>query len=118
MYRKGNVGKDTITDFTLGTTGNADADKLNFADVLQGYEPANIADFVRLVADASTGPAGQISVMVDYNGKADGSVFTPYLQVDLSGVTLAASETAYGTTQSNLDALRTAMMINGQLILA
>jgi hypothetical protein len=115
VYRKGNVGKDTITDFTLGTTGNADADKLNFADLLQGYDPTNIADFVRLEADATT---GQVSVKVDYNGKADGSVFTHYLQVDLNGVTLAASDTAYGTTQTDLDALRAAMMSNGQLILA
>ena len=114
VYRKGNVGKDTITDFTLGATGNSDVDKLNFADLLQGYDPANIADFVRLEADATT---GQVSVKVDYNGKADGSVFTPYLQVDLTGVTLAASGTAYGTTQADLDALRAAMMSNGQLIL-
>ena len=115
VYRKGNVGKDTITDFTLGTTGNADADKLNFADLLQGYDPANIADFVRLEADATT---GQVSVKVDYNGKADGSVFTHYLQVDLNGVTLTDSDTAYETTQTDLDALRAAMMSNGQLILA
>jgi hypothetical protein len=114
-YRKGNVGKDTITDFTLGTTGNADADKLNFADLLQGYDPANIADFMRFEADVAT---GDVSVRVDYNGKADGSVFTPYLQVELSGVTLAASDTAYGATHGDMDALRAAMISNGQLILA
>jgi hypothetical protein len=114
LYRAGNVGKDTIADFTVGVASTADTDKLNLADLLEGYSTANIADFVRIAANGTTG----VSVQVDFNGKADGSAFTPYMQVDLTGVTLTSAATAYGTTVADLDALRAAMVTNGQLILA
>jgi hypothetical protein len=116
LYRAGNVGKDTIADFTLGVASTAATDKLNLADLLEGYSTANIADFVRLEADATT---AQVSVQVDFNGKADGSAFTPYMQVDLTGVTLTSAAAAYSlTTLADMDALRAAMVTNGQLILA
>ncbi len=118
LYRAGNVGKDTIADFTLGAAATANTDKLNLADLLEGYSAANIADFVRIAANGTTG----VSVQVDFNGKADGSAFTPYMQVDLTGVTLASATAAYSptspTTLADMDALRAAMIANTQLILA
>jgi hypothetical protein len=106
VYRAGNVGKDTITDFTLGTT--AEADVLNLADLLEGYDAANIADFVRFELLG----AGDVTVKVDFNGTVDGSAFTPYLQIDLTNLGLTS------TSQADLDALRTTMVTDGQLILA
>jgi len=108
------VGKDTIADFTLGAAATANTDKLNLADLLEGYSAANIADFVQLTAIGSTG----VSVQIDFNGKADGTSFDSYMQVDLTGVTLASAGTAYGATPADMDALRAAMMTSGQLILA
>ena len=114
VYRAGNVGKNTIADFTLGAAATANTDKLNLADLLEGYSAANIADFVKLTAIGSTG----VSVQIDFNGKADGSSFNSYMQVDLTGVTLASAGAAYGATPGDMDALRAAMMASGQLILA
>ncbi|MDA9885475.1 type I secretion C-terminal target domain-containing protein, partial [Burkholderiaceae bacterium] len=114
VYRAGNVGKDTIADFTLGAAATANTDKLNLADLLEGYSAANIADFVKLTAIGSTG----VSVQIDFNGKADGTSFDSYMQVDLTGVTLASAGTAYGATPADMDALRAAMITSGQLILA
>ena len=119
LYRAGNVGKDTIADFTLGAAATANTDNLNLADLLEGFTASsNIADFVRIAANGTTG----VSVQVDFNGKADGSAFTPYMQVDLTGVTLASAAAAYSptspTTLADMDALRAAMIANTQLILA
>jgi hypothetical protein len=108
------VGKDTIADFTLGAAATANTDKLNLADLLERYSADNIADFVQLTAIGSTG----VSVQIDFNGKADGTSFDSYMQVDLTGVTLASAGAAYGATPADMDALRAAMMTSGQLILA
>ena len=57
-------------------------------------------------------------MQIDFNGKADGSSFNSYMQVDLTGVTLASAGAAYRATPGDMDALRAAMMASGQLILA
>jgi hypothetical protein len=113
IYRTGNVGKDTITDFTVGGVGVvAGADKLNLAELLKGYfNPAtsNVNDFVQLQALSTTGT----KVLVDFNGKADGSTFTPYMEIDLAGVTLAS------TGMADYTALRTLLITtNHQIIMA
>lgn len=109
VYRAGNVGKDVITDFALGTFGtDANADRLQLSDVLQGYVAgtSDLNDFVRLVDNGTS-----VSVQVDFNGKADGSVFQHYLEVQLTGVTLA------GAGAADVDTLRQALINNGQLVI-
>ncbi|HTO80761.1 MAG TPA: type I secretion C-terminal target domain-containing protein [Methylomirabilota bacterium] len=62
-------GKDTITDFTVGSGG----DKLDIADILVGYVEgtSDAHDFVQCIATA----AGT-TVKVDANGTAGGAAFT------------------------------------------
>nr|CBA28118.1 hypothetical protein Csp_A05680 [Curvibacter putative symbiont of Hydra magnipapillata] len=115
VYRKGNVGRDTITDFAVYTVGNGTAastaaDTINVADLLQGYVPgtSSVNDFVRVVNNGS----GVAQVQVDYNGKADGSSFMPYMVMNLTGVTLAS------TGMASFDALRDSLVAHDQLVLS
>jgi hypothetical protein len=106
VYRKDNVGKDAITDFSITGAG---ADTLDLSNLLQGYVKATSAvnDFVRVVDNG----LGEAQVQVDYNGKADGSGFTAYMAIDLKGVTLAS------TGEASFESLRTNLMTNSHLVL-
>jgi hypothetical protein len=113
VYRKGNVGQDTITDFgvygqTLAQSANADV--INVANLLQGFVQGTSAvnDFVRIV-DNGTGTA---QLQVDYNGKADGSGFMPYMSINLTGVTLAS------TGAASFAALRDTLVARDQLLVS
>ncbi len=111
VYRMANVGKDVITDFGVrGVAGilTANEDVINIHDLLKGYVSgtSDSNDYVRLVDNGTS-----VSVKVDFNGKADGSVFQSYMEVQLSGVTLS------NTGATDVDALRMAMITHGQLVL-
>lgn len=112
-YRQGNIGADTIADFTVRASGataaGANDDVLNLSNLLQGYVAgaSAAADFVRLVANGATGA----TLKVDFNGHADGSSFTPYFNVNLTGVTLAS------TGAASFDDLLATMRTSGQMVL-
>lgn len=64
---------------------------------------------MRLEALSTTGT----KVLVDFNGKADGSTFQHYMEIDLTGVTLAS------TGAADFTALRDLLVnTNHQIILA
>jgi hypothetical protein len=112
VYRAGNVGRDTITDFGVrGMSGilSANEDVIDLRDLHQGYADgsSDVNDFVRLV----DGGSGVARLRVDFNGKADGSAFTPYMEVNLTGVTLAS------TGASSFDNLLQKLITEGQVVL-
>lgn len=113
MYRQGNIGADTIADFGVRTSGattaGANDDVLNLRNLLQGYADGTsaVADFVRLAANGTTGA----TLKVDFNGHADGSSFTPYFNVNFTGMTLAS------TGAASFDDLLTTMRTSGQIVL-
>ena len=66
-------GLDFITDFEKGGVGPAAIDKIDVADVLTNYQDgANIADYVRVVADGN----GNTFVQIDANGAVGGHVYS------------------------------------------
>ena len=66
-------GLDFITDFEKGGVGPAAIDKIDVADVLTNYQDgANIADYVRVVADGK----GNTFVQIDANGAVGGHAYS------------------------------------------
>ena len=111
VYRKGNVGKDAITDFAVGWNGQgSNADIIDVRDLLQGFVPGTsvVNDFVRIINNGSNTQ----QLVIDYNGKADGSGFEPYMAIDLQNMSLAS------TGVSSYDALRDRLVANDQLVLS
>lgn len=111
VYRKGNVGMDTITDFGAFKGQGANADIINLTDLLQGFAwgTSNINDFVRAVAYNET----TVSLQIDYNGKADGSGFQPYMIINLPDVAPASMGVIGGN-----DALVNTLVARHQLVLS
>jgi hypothetical protein len=62
--------KDAITDFTMGS--GADGDKLDLADLLDGYTSGStLADFITLTDDST-----DTSIAIDINGDSSGTDLT------------------------------------------
>lgn len=80
-------GNDTITDFTIGSGG----DKLDFKDLLLGYDStSNLANFLS-VTDAGNGNG--VTIAVDANGDGNGTDLSVTLSgIGTGGLTLASFE--------------------------
>ncbi|MBY6111365.1 tandem-95 repeat protein [Halomonas sp. DP1Y21-3] len=90
--------RDTVTDFTVGEFGvDADADRLDLADLLQGADETNLADYLQASQDgddtvlsissegnlaAGGGNADQVVVLVGVQMGADGDTFLQNLLDD------------------------------------
>ncbi|MBS8267356.1 tandem-95 repeat protein [Halomonas litopenaei] len=90
--------RDTVTDFTVGEFGvDADADRLDLADLLQGADENNLADYLQANQDgddtvlsissegnlaAGGGNADQVVVLIGVQMGADGDTFLQNLLDD------------------------------------
>jgi hypothetical protein len=81
-YNSTTDGNDTITDFTMGS--GADGDKLDLADLLDGYTSGStLADFITLTDDST-----DTSIAIDINGDSSGTDLTIVL-TGATGTSLA-----------------------------
>lgn len=76
-----NEGRDIITDFQVGTGGDA----LDISDLLVGFSSGNESQFVQCVQ-----AAGNTTIRVDANGAAGGAFFTDVCVLGGQSVTLDA----------------------------
>ncbi|MBA5249367.1 MAG: type I secretion C-terminal target domain-containing protein, partial [Gammaproteobacteria bacterium] len=87
-YNATTDGNDTITDFTIGSGG----DKLDFKDLLSGYDATSTLSNFLSVTDGGSGNG--VTIAVDANGDGSGTDLSITLSgIGTGGLTLASFET-------------------------